>query len=193
MVTANSRVRALDRLVQQARHARGLEDHLVVVGFVLVELYDEDGQLKHWQIQENLITTVGDEYYAKKGSAVAIDTVTGMKLGTGTTAVSKSGAGSAIVTYNTGETASKAIDATFPTAASKGGDTGWRITWKTTWNAGESTRNSLAEVVISNQNPLADTAGTAANTISRALLSPVVNKGANDTLAITWQHDFLGA
>ena len=186
-------VDALDRAIAQARADQGPKDKLAVVGFVLVELYDERGRLKHSQIQPNLITDVGDEYYAKKGSGTAINTVTGMRLGTGSTAVAKNGAGAAIVTYSAGTTSSKAIDATFPSAATKGAGLGWRITWKTTWNAGEATINSLAEVVMTNETPLTDVAGTAANTIARALLSPVVNKGANDTLSITWQHDFLGA
>jgi hypothetical protein len=29
--------------------------------------------------------------------------------------------------------------------------------------------------------------------VSRALLSPVVNKGASDSLAVTWNHTLLGA
>jgi hypothetical protein len=44
-----------------------------------------------------------------------------------------------------------------------------------------------------NENVLTNATTAAANTISRALLSPVVNKGASDTLTITWQHDALGA
>ena len=35
----------------------------------------------------------------------------------------------------------------------------------------------------------ADTNAATTNIISRALLSPTVNKGASDSLAITWNHD----
>mgnify|MGYP001609219817 CR=1 FL=1 len=115
----------------------------------------------------------------------------GMRLGTGTTAVAKTGAGAAIVTYTAATTSSKALDSGFPTSALSGSSR--RIQYKTTWNAGEATITGLAEVVITIEQPLTDVAGTAANTISRALLSPTVNKGASDTLAVTWNHDLLGA
>lgn len=112
-----------------------------------------------------------------------------MRLGTGTTAVAKTGAGAAIVTYVTGS--SIAIDGSFPTSALSGSSR--RIQWKTTWAAGVATALGIAEVVITNEASLTDVAGTAANTVSRALLSPTVNKGASDTLAVTWNHDILGA
>jgi len=60
-------------------------------------------------------------------------------------------------------------------------------------NAGTATASGLNEVVIVNENVFADATTAAANTISRALLSPVVNKGASDSLAITWNHTLLGA
>lgn len=140
---------------------------------------------------ENLVTQVGDEYYGERAAGIASppDQVTGMRLGTGSTAVAKTGAGAAIVTYVTGS--NKAIDGSFPTSSIPG--SARRIQWKTTWNAGEATASGIAEVVITNETPLTDVAGTAANTISRALISPTVNKGASDTLAVTWNHDILGS
>jgi hypothetical protein len=115
----------------------------------------------------------------------------GMRLGTGVTAVAKTGAGAAIVTVGTGTNNSKAFDSTWPQSSLSGSSR--RIQYKTTWAAGDATQNSLAEVVITTEQPLSQVAGTAANTISRALLSPTVNKGASDTLAITWNNDLLGA
>lgn len=112
----------------------------------------------------------------------------GMKLGTGSTAVAKNGAGAALVTYQSGSNI--VFDATFPISSSSSGR---RIQYKTTWNAGVATVNGLNEVVIVNENVFADATTAAANTISRALLSPVVNKGASDTLAVTWNHTLLGA
>jgi hypothetical protein len=119
--------------------------------------------------------------------------VSGMRLGTGVTAVAKTGAGSFIGTVGTGTNNSKALDANFPTSSQPGGaGTLRQIQYKTTWAAGDATQNSLSEVVITLEWPLTQVAGTAANTISRALLSPVVNKGASDTLAVTWNHNLLG-
>jgi len=122
---------------------------------------------------------------------LTLPSASGMRLGTGVTAVAKTGAGAAIVTVGTGTNNSKAFDSTWPQSSLSGSSR--RIQYKTTWAAGDATQNSLAEVVITTEQPLSQVAGTAANTTSRALLSPTVNKGASDTLAITWNHDLLGA
>ena len=158
---------------------------------------DEGGDLLGLGVFANLITDIGDQYYGERAAGIGSPPaqVTGMKLGTGSTAVAKTGAGAAIGTYaGAGVTASKAIDGTWPQSSQPGGaGTARQIQWRTSWSAGQATVNGLNEVVISNQTSLADDAGTAANTISRALLSPVVNKGASDTLTITWNHNLLGA
>jgi hypothetical protein len=119
---------------------------------------------------ENLVTEVGDEYY-------------------GETAVAKTGAGAAIVTLVASSLV--AIDGSFPTSALSG--SARRIQWKTTWNAGVATANDIAEVALVNQSTGTQTVAPAAATISRALLSPDVDKAAGDTLAVTWNHDLLGA
>lgn len=141
-------------------------------------------------------TALGALTVAGTAVSAAIGKATVMRLGTGSTAVAKSGAGAAIVTYTgTSVTGSKAFDATFPAFVNLGAGLGCQTQYKTTWNAGEATITGLNEVVIGVDNANtngADLAGTAAFTISRALLSPVVNKGASDTLAVTWNHKFLG-
>lgn len=142
-------------------------------------------------VTHNLITQVGDQYYGERAAGIGSPPaqVTGMRLGTGSTAVAKTGAGAAIVTYTTGSQV--AIDGGFPTSALNGSSR--RITWQSTWAAGVATASALAEVVITNETPITNVAGSAANTIARALLSPTVNKGASDTLVVTWAHDLLGA
>jgi hypothetical protein len=139
----------------------------------------------------NLVTQIGDQYYGERAAGIASPPaqVTGMQLGTGATAAAKTGAGAAVVTYVAGSNV--AIDGGFPTSALNGASR--RIAWKTTWPAGTATTNGLNEVVIINQAIATNAAAPAANTISRALLAPVVNKGANDSLAVTWNHDLLGA
>lgn len=117
-----------------------------------------------------------------------LPTATGMKLGTGSTAVAKNGAGSALVTYQTGS--QQAFDASFPASSSSSGR---RIQYKTTYAAGTATASGLNEVVIVCEGVLTDATTAAGFTVSRALLSPVVNKGASDSLAITWNHTLLGA
>lgn len=162
-----------------------------IVGHGFWELFDADGDRVDYGEFANLITQVGDQYYGERAAAIASPPaqVTGMQLGTGTTAVAKTGAGAAIVSLVTASLV--AIDGSFPTSALSGSSR--RIQWKTTWAAGTATATSISEVALVNQSTGTQTVVPAANTIARALLSPVVNKGASDTLAITWNHDLLGA
>lgn len=161
---------------------------------IRAELVDLDAELKaclaETLIVPNLITQVGDQLIMERGTGIAgpPGQVTGMRLGTGVTAPSKTGAGAAIVTYEAGSF--KAIDGGFPTSslvvASR------QIQWKTSWGAGVVNGSPLAEAVITNESPLTDVAGSAANTASRSLFGPMT-LGALDTLSITWNWLGLGA
>jgi hypothetical protein len=157
-------------------------------GFVVVELHGPDGELKYRHSTCNLVTQVGDQYYGERAAGIgSLAVATGMQLGTGTTAVAKTGAGAAIVTL----VASSLVAIGTPTSSLSGSSR--RITYSTTWAAGTATATGIAEVALVNQSTGTQTAAPAANTISRALLSPTVNKGASDSLTITWQHDLLGS
>jgi hypothetical protein len=165
-----------------------------IKGYGWFELRNEDSELLDLGVFANLVTNKGDQYYAERAAGIASPPgqVTGMQLGSGTTAVAKTGAGAAIVTLVASSLV--AIDAGFPTSNGlKSGATACRIQWKTTWPAGTATATGIAEVVLVNQATGTQTAAPASATISRALLSPTVNKGASDTLAVTWNHDLLGA
>jgi hypothetical protein len=140
----------------------------------------------------NLITQLGDEYYGERAANISgpPDQVTGMRLGTGVTAAAKTGTGAASIgTYITGSNA--AIAGGFPTSSIPG--TARRITWKSTWAAGVATNAAISEAVITNESPLTDVIGAVGNTIARVILSPAINKGASDTLDLTWHHDLLGS
>lgn len=167
------------------------EDRIGLTGFGWWELFDEHGELKDCGAFRNLITQVGDQYYGERAAGIGSPPaqVTGMQLGTGTTAVAKTGAGAAIVTLVANSLV--AIDGGFPTSALSGSSR--RIQWKTTWAAGTATSNAIAEVVLVNQSTATQTATPAANTMARALISPTVDKTASDALAITWNNDLLGA
>jgi hypothetical protein len=186
-----SRSRLRDSAGASLLRERSVVDRVRFDGWLLVELFGPGGEVKMRFVVPNLITQVGDQYYGERASGIASPPaqVTGMRLGTDNTTPSKTGAGAAIVAYVTGSDI--AIDSGFPTSALSGSSR--RIQWKTTWAAGVATANGIVECVITNETPLTNVAGTAANTISRALLSPSVNKGASDTLAVTWNHDLLGA
>ena len=165
-------------------------------GVVIVRLYDNERNLKHYEEIYNLITTAGDEYYAKRSAAGVLPAapsdvtkVTGMKLGVGTTTPSKSGAGSALVNYKTGS--NLAFLASFPQLQDLTGDTGWNVLYYAQWLPGVATDTALTEAVIVNDSA-ANATSTAANTISRVAFS-AINKTAADTLEISWAHTFLGA
>lgn len=185
-----------DAFYESIAMARQLTDRIGRAGFGIVELFDGDMQLKSVTPFANLITDAGDLYYAQKcivgiapASPSAPTAMSGMKLGTGTTAVAKAGAGAALVTYKTGS--NQAFDSSFPSTSNLGSGAGVRDVYKTTWAAGTATDAALTEAVIVNDSATNATS-TAANTICRTVFS-AQNKGASDTLAITWNHLNLGA
>lgn len=156
----------------------------------IVDLQAElDDMLVERELTHNLITQVGDQYYGERASGIAgaPAQATGMKLGIGSTAVAKTGAGAALVTYQTASNV--AIDGTWPQSSLSGASR--RIQWKTSYGAGIVNGVALREVVIVNDSGVNATS-SAANTYSRALFGPMT-LGVSDTLAVTWNHDLLGA
>ena len=114
--------------------------------------------------------------------------MTGMKLGTGTTAVAKAGAGAALVTYISAS--NNPFDATWPVTQNLGAGLGVNGQYKTTWAAGDVTNAAITEAVIVND-AAADATTTAANTAHRIVFT-AINKTASDSLVITWNAKFLG-
>jgi len=171
-------------------------DPMLVYGEVEIFLLDKFQQIKDYRHLENLVTTVGDGYYAAKAIA-NIDPanpsppteVTGMKLGTGVTAPSKSGAGSSLVTYIAAS--NNLFDATFPSLEDLAGDTGFNLVYQVTWAAGDVTNAAITECVIV-MDAAADATSTAPNTISRVTFT-AIDKQATDAVIALWKHKFLGA
>jgi hypothetical protein len=161
-----------------------------IVGELTITLTGPDGEIKSREVVHNLITQVGDQFYGERAAGVAgaPAAVTGMKLGTGSTAPAKTGAGAALVTYLTNS--HQALTGT-PASALNG--SARRITYTATWAPGKATTASpVTEVVIIND-ALADATSAAAATIARALVTGIAAKAAGDTLTINWTHDLLGA
>ncbi len=160
-----------------------------IKGTVHAVLTGPDGKVKAETVTHNLVTSVGDQLYASRGIGLTTSALpTGLRLGTGSTAPAKTGAGAAIVTYLAGS--NKAFDSTFPSA------TAGVVTYKRTYAAGEATSASpITEVVINTDTITNDnaTTATAANTVARALLSGIGSKGSGDSLTITWSHSILGS
>lgn len=166
---------------------RALNDKSGIFGEVVAELRGPDGDLKARCEVHNLVTAVGDQYYAGRAalSTGLPSQVTGMKLGTGSTAPAKSGAGAALVTYLSNS--HQAMDGSYPTAAAG------VVTWRATFAAGKATTASAITEVVLVTDALADATSSAANTIARALLTGIGSKGTGDSLQITWTHTIAGA
>jgi hypothetical protein len=187
---ATDRASLSDSIQQTLVSHRGQDEPVAIRGSLVAVLTGADGAVKYRHHMDNLVTTVGDQYYGDRAAGIgSIAAVTGMQLGTGTTPPAKTGAAAAIGTL----TASSLVALTVGFPASSLNGTARRIQYQTVWAAGTATQNNLAEVVLVNQSTGTQTAAPAANTISRALLSPNINKGASDTLTIIWNHDLLGS
>lgn len=187
--------RMVDAFVAALEMAKSITDPCGLRGYGVVALMKADGRLEVEPFA-NVITTVGDEYYARRGAAgigtpnIAQPTlVGGMKVGTGATAASKSGAGAVLTTYATGS--NRSFDTTHPALVDETGDTGWSIEYKVTWpSGGGSLAANVTEAAVVTD-PADNTNSTSTEVISRVTFT-AKNKTVDDTLAITWKHTMLG-
>lgn len=137
-----------------------------IKGRARLVLRDEHGQVKHDETVENLITSAGrDAIIARLASSPGTAVPTYMAVGTGSTA--------AAAGDTTLETESDRNALTSNTVS------GNVLTMVGDWAAGDATAALTEAGVFS-----ASTAGTM---FSRAVFS-VINKGASDTLQITWTY-----
>lgn len=161
-----------------------------IQGQATIHLFGPDGDLKFYEVRKNLITTAGDQYYAKMGCAgvdsnVAPTLAARMQLGVGTVDVAKSSTGAALgADYISGST--QAFDDV--AAAVVSGDTGWKITYTSTWIAGDVINSAITHAAIVTNTT--DAAGSVAETISIVEFT-AINKGASDSLVINWVHTFF--
>lgn len=167
-----------------------------ILGICMVRLWNAEGALMVEDVYHNLVTDAGDLYYAGMaitGVSPAVAShptfMTGMKLGTGTTAVAKNSTGSALATYLTAS--NQVFDATYPQTANQGAGNGVQAVYQVTYAPGTATSTNLNECVIVND-AATNLTSTAANTIARVVFASAYNKGSLDTLAITWSHLFKG-
>jgi hypothetical protein len=175
-----------DTLDLAAGYRRGPVSTLHIRGSLHVVLTGPDGTVKYDEVLPNIVTQVGDQYYAERAALAsgAPPKVTGMQLGTGSTTPTKTGAAAALGTLVAASLVAVAGD---PTSGLQGSVR--RLAYSASWAAGVATANNIQEVVLVNQSTGTQTAAPAASTIARALIAPIVNKGAQDTLAIVWNHD----
>lgn len=146
---------------------RGVEvaDELTMTGHVLVELFDAAGNLKETREVSNLVVTAGKQHIADAlSSAPGQSAMSHMAVGTGSTAPAA------------GDTAlGTEIDRNALTSRT---DAGAVVTYVGDWAAGDATNAAIAEAGIFN-------AASAGTMLARATFT-AINKGASDTLKITW-------
>jgi hypothetical protein len=182
----NEKLRSRDRVC--VSQGKGAASKVRVRGHVVVELRDEHGNLKHREEGYNLVTTVGDNYFATVARGGSVTTIAGMKLGTATTAAAKSGAGAFVATGDYVAGSALAFDSTFP----KAGASSNIAEWQTTWAPGVATNATINRVTLTDNTTNAGEAD-ATHTIAAFVFSGAVNKGALDTLTTKWDISFLGA
>ena len=139
------------------------DEEIKITGSLNIILVDETGIVKDERDIKNVVVTTGKGYIASRMKDATATAMSHMAIGTDTTA--------AVV----GDTAlvSEANRQALTSTAVSGG----QVTYSATFGNGQGT-GALTEAAILN----ASSGGTM---LCRTVFS-VINKGANDTLAITW-------
>jgi hypothetical protein len=140
-----------------------LHDTIKMTGDLKIVLTDENGQIKHEQEIKNLVVTTGKNFIASRMKDTTDDAMSHMAIGAGTTAANvadtalESSLGRVSLTSTTVTNNNVAYVATFPAGTGTG---------------------AVTEAGLFND-------GTAGDMLCRTVFS-VINKGAADTLGITW-------
>jgi hypothetical protein len=145
-----------------------LKDNVKATGLVTFTLFDAEGNVKE-QIDHNLVVDVGLAYIASRMKDATATAMSHMAVGTGTTAAAD--AQTALVT----ESARVALTSTTIVTTSVTNDS---IQYVATFNPGSGTA-ALTEAGLFN--------ASSAGTMLARTVFPVINKGALDTLTITWK------
>lgn len=157
-----------DAVVSLNDPARGVgiaEEPVGPRGHLRIELRDEDGNLKELREVDNLVVTTGKSHIADQlSSSPGQGAMSHMAVGTGSTAPA---AGDT--------TLGTEIDRNALTSRTDATNV---VTYVGDWAAGDATNSAIAEAGIFN----ASSSGTM---LARATFT-AINKGASDTLKITW-------
>lgn len=144
-------------------------DGIPVIGNVLVELFGPDGGLKEHREVHNLVVTAGLAHIADQLSTTP-----------GGAAMSHMAIGTGAVAAAAGDTALGAeIDRNALTSMT---DAAAVVTFVGDWAAGDGTNAAITEAGIFN-------AASVGTLLARAVFT-AINKGASDTLKITWTVTF---
>jgi hypothetical protein len=159
------RLTVADEVSASVGRGQAIDDGLSITGHVLVELFGENGELKETREVDNLVVTAGKNHIADALSSAPGQAAMGwMAVGTGSTAPAA------------GDTAlGTEIDRNALTSRTDATNV---VTYVGDWAAGDATNAAIAEAGIFN-------AASAGTMLARATFT-AINKGASDTLKITW-------
>jgi len=156
-----------DELLASAGRNASFSDLVTIRGDLRIELFDEDGFLKEVREVHNLVVTAGKNYIAAELSSAGVTDMGWMEVGTGAVAPAAGDTALGAAIASTGRQA-----LTTRTSATN------VVTYVGDWAAGQATNAAITEAGIFN-------AASAGTMLSRATFT-AINKGASDTLKITW-------
>lgn len=189
----NDKTNFSDAISAQSGYNRVDNSVVGLKGHVHYDLYDKDGNLKQRGDGCNIVTTQGDKYFVDQLSDAGAASIKLMALGTGTANVAK--ADTWVSGYYAGNGSAAAGQGTVSPITNTG--TAANLQYVGTFGAGYATQNGITRAIITNLNPSADGNGTPNSSttfcIAHGTITPTVNKGASDTLVVTWDISFLGA
>ena len=142
-----------------------INDNIKITGDVRIDLFDENGMVKDTRKIKNLVVTVGKTFIASRIVGVSAAVMGWMELGTGTTAAA------------VGDTALQTVISASRVTLTSGTSATNVVTYVATFPAGTGT-GAVTEAGVFN----ASSAGTL---LCRTVFA-VVNKGALDSMSITW-------
>lgn len=140
-----------------------MKDNISMKGKLKIVLRDKDGKIKEQREVKNLVVDTGKDYIASRIEGTSSAVMSHMALGTGTTAAAQGD--TALET----ELDRNALDSTTVTDND--------VTYVATYAAGDAT-GAITEAGILNNS-------TGGDLLCRTVF-PVVNKGASDSLSISW-------
>lgn len=150
-------------------------DDLDIQGFVVAELFSVEGDLIDKREVHNLVTTMGKTGIIERLDSSPTATVPShMELGTGTTAAA------------VGDVLLQTFIASSRIAMSSNTSAANVLTMVTSWSAGTATNAAITEAGVFSV-ATANTSSATNPMYSRAVFT-AINKGASDTLQITWTY-----
>lgn len=166
-----------------------------IKGVIRYTLFDNEGNVKAKGETTNIVTNGGDDYYVDQLSDAGGSVAQAFFLGTGTANVGKSDSWVAGYFSGNGTTVAGSGAVAITTHPTGGSENTLR--YSGTFTAGYATQNGITRIGLANMVAAADGNGTPNNTttffIAHGTINPTVNKGASDTLVVTWDHTFTGA